>query len=102
MCPRVVPTASITLGSLSWAFLSLHWWDFSVPLGGAARLEIEPGQGSCNPGQATGTGRRNTRSGVIGVVVGVGVLVVGVGVGVGLHYCYSCYDHTFALTGSSV
>ena len=39
MCPRVVPTASITLGSFIWAFVSLHWWDFPVPLGGVSRLE---------------------------------------------------------------
>ena len=29
---------------------SLHWWDFSVPLGSASRLEIEPGKGILPPG----------------------------------------------------
>ena len=62
MCPRVVLSASITLGPLIRAFLSTHWWDFSVPLGGGLRLEQLSRQGHLAPGQASGLCRRNTRS----------------------------------------
>ena len=52
----------LPLGSLIWAFLSPHGWDFSIPLGGAVRLEIEPGKGALPPVRPQATVGGESRS----------------------------------------
>ena len=86
MCPRVVLSASITLGPLIGAFLSTHWWDFSVPLGGAVRLEQLEKQGHRAPGHATRRrsaggrkaysrrGPRSEHNAALGPLLGLGIV----------------------------
>ena len=58
-----VPTGGAQCIHHAGAFLALHWWDFSVPLGGALRLEqLSRARGLLPPGQAAGHGRRDARS----------------------------------------